>query len=117
MEVALDAPVSRACWSDDRDWVRLELALAAGQIGCFDWDVRTGVLRWDERLCGIVGIDPSAFRRHADEFYAAVVDEDRARVRDDVDRAVSSMGRLSVGYRIRRRRTRSSRANACCRHR
>src|SRR6266436_8928321 len=35
------------------------LALAAGQMGSWDWDTVSGTCVWDEGQCGIFGVDPS----------------------------------------------------------
>jgi PAS domain S-box-containing protein len=35
---------------------RLELATQAGQIGIWDWDLRTGVIQWDARIYALYGL-------------------------------------------------------------
>ena len=37
------------------------LALAAGQMGSWDWDVEAGECKWDEGQCRIFGVDPLHF--------------------------------------------------------
>src|SRR5947199_3839640 len=39
------------------------LALAAGQMGSWDWDVSTNECIWDEGQCRIFGVDPEKFRQ------------------------------------------------------
>ena len=41
------------------------LALAAGQMGSWDWDVVNGDCVWDEGQYRIFGVDPKNFRAHA----------------------------------------------------
>ena len=38
-----------------------ELAIEAGGVGTFDWDLSTGKLRWDARLIELFGYDETTF--------------------------------------------------------
>jgi two-component sensor histidine kinase/DNA-binding response OmpR family regulator len=40
---------------------RRSLALAAGRMGSWDWDLKTGDCMWDEGQCRIFGVDPALF--------------------------------------------------------
>ncbi|HEY1631179.1 MAG TPA: response regulator [Rhizomicrobium sp.] len=40
---------------------RRSMALAAGRMGSWDWDLESGVFLWDEAHCRIVGVDPENF--------------------------------------------------------
>ena len=42
---------------------RRTLALASGQMGSWDWDVRSGAITWDEGQCRICGIESDAAPR------------------------------------------------------
>ena len=42
-------------------WSRLELAMDAGGVGTFDWDVRTGALIWDHHQERLFGFAPGEF--------------------------------------------------------
>ncbi len=57
------------CPDRDGQWQaeRLRLALAAGGIGAWDWDLASGRITWDERMHELYGIPPGRFSgRHAD---------------------------------------------------
>ena len=41
---------------------RRNLALAAGQMGSWDWDLVNGDCMWDEGQCRIFGVDPRTFK-------------------------------------------------------
>src|SRR6202795_1749395 len=41
---------------------RRSLALAAGKMGSWDWDLTRGDCMWDEGQCRIFGVDPRTFR-------------------------------------------------------
>ena len=40
---------------------RRSLALAAGRMGSWDWDIADGTCVWDEGQCRICGVDPASF--------------------------------------------------------
>ena len=50
---------------------RRSLALAAGQMGSWDWDLVTGECQWDDGQYRIFGVDPRRVRAHARERPAA----------------------------------------------
>ncbi|MBI3675362.1 MAG: response regulator [Proteobacteria bacterium] len=41
---------------------RRSMALAAGQMGAWDWDLEKGQFHWDDEHCRIVGVDPMTFQ-------------------------------------------------------
>src|SRR5436309_11663569 len=54
----LEASTSRLLQSEQLR----SLALAAGQMGSWDWDVSTNECIWDEGQCRLFGVDPENFR-------------------------------------------------------
>src|ERR1700704_4113287 len=52
------------------------LALAAGQMGSWDWDAVSGVFSWDEGQYGIFGVDPDGFTVTPDNVRALIHPED-----------------------------------------
>jgi GAF domain-containing protein len=81
---------------------RLDLALAAADIGSFDWDIATGDLSWDDRMCSIFGVTAAAFDSRIETLLEAVLSDDRPIVDAAIERAVDRVGDFSVEYRIRR---------------
>jgi len=57
------------------------LALAAGQMGSWDWDAVGGVLSWDEGQHRIFGVDPGSFKATPESVRELIHPEDRARLR------------------------------------
>ena len=45
----------------DVEQVMWQLAVDAAGIGAFDWDLRTGALRWDDRLLTVFGLTREQF--------------------------------------------------------
>src|SRR5205814_3977827 len=56
------------------------LALAAGQMGSWDWDIVNGTCVWDEGQCRIFGVDPSSYEVTLDNLRALIHTEDWARL-------------------------------------
>jgi two-component sensor histidine kinase/DNA-binding response OmpR family regulator len=54
------------------------LALAAGQMGSWDWDLGADEWRWDEGQYRIFGVDPNSFTMTADAIRALIHPEDWA---------------------------------------
>ena len=80
---------------------RLRLATEAGEIGLFDWNLRTGELRWDKRLraiWSIVGDAPVA----VDTFYAGLHPDDVPRVTSVIAASHDPLGDgdYQVEYRV-----------------
>lgn len=79
---------------------KLRLAIAATDIGIFDYDLITGDLGWDARVCALFGLSPDAPISY-DVFLSGLHPDDR----DWVDRAVqaaldpASGGMYDIAYR------------------
>ena len=78
----------------------LELAVAAGGVGTFDWDVRSGRLTWDEQLLGIFGLPDHGNELTLEDFFAALHPGDRERVRAQLERTVSELVDFESEYRV-----------------
>ncbi|MDC7786315.1 HWE histidine kinase domain-containing protein [Rhodoplanes sp. TEM] len=74
---ALEASTERLRESERRRSV----ALAAGQMGAWDWDVRTGDCVWDPGQYRIFGVDPDSFRPTFEVIRPMIVAEDLERIR------------------------------------
>jgi PAS domain S-box-containing protein len=57
------------------------LALAAGQMGSWEWDALTGEFTWDEGQYGIFGVDPKQFKVTPDSIQSLIHPEDLAQLR------------------------------------
>jgi len=68
------------------------LALAAGQMGSWDWDLVTGEWKWDEGTYRIFGVDPKTFNISADSI-RALIHPDDWRPLEDVGREMAAGAR------------------------
>jgi serine phosphatase RsbU (regulator of sigma subunit)/PAS domain-containing protein len=60
------------------DAQRLALALDAGSMGTWRWDLRTGYVEWDERLEALYGLAPGTFDGEFDTYASLIHPHDRA---------------------------------------
>ncbi|GAA4969564.1 SpoIIE family protein phosphatase [Kineococcus glutinatus] len=80
--------------------LRWQLAIAAGGVGSFDWNLITGVLAWDERLIELFGYDADTFDRSIEAFNARLHPDDLPRVTEALEHAISTCGEYEAEYRI-----------------
>lgn len=80
--------------------VAWELAVRAGEIGTFDWDLVTGRLTWDDRLLELFGYDHTTFTGTIEAFNARLHPEDLAYVTAALDHAVATCGEYAAEYRV-----------------
>jgi PAS domain S-box-containing protein len=73
---------------------RRTLALAAGQMGSWDWDVVNGDCVWDEGQCRIFGVDPKTFAVTPETLRALIHPEDWTRLQE----AASNISRNEPAY-------------------
>jgi serine phosphatase RsbU (regulator of sigma subunit)/PAS domain-containing protein len=84
----------------ERDRVRWGLAIDAGGIGTFDWDLVTGRLSWDEHLIRMFGYQPEGFDESIDAFNARVHPDDLARATENLQQCIDSCGEYDSEYRV-----------------
>ena len=77
-----------------------QLAVDAAGIGAFDWDLRTGALRWDDRLLTVFGLTREQFGGTIEAFNDALHPDDVPRVSAALERAVATCGEYVAEYRI-----------------
>lgn len=82
---------------------RLEDALAAGQIGTWVWDIPQNVLRADERLVQLFGLDPAeaAAGQPLATYVAMIHPDDRPRVERLITEAIATGQPYEAEYRVR----------------
>jgi PAS domain S-box-containing protein len=81
---------------------RRTLALAAGQMGSWDWDMVRGECAWDEGQCRIFGVDPRAFTVTAESIRALVHPEDLERLEQALRRISVDAQSYQTEFRLRR---------------
>ena len=79
---------------------RLRLALDAGRMGIWDWNILTDEVTWTRRMEEIQGVDPGAFEGTYAAFLDGIHPEDREGVAQAVARAVAKGTDLHIEFRI-----------------
>jgi PAS domain S-box-containing protein len=82
------------------DAERLRLALEAGRMGTWEWDIRTQRVSWSPGLEAIHGLGPGTFPGTFEAFQSDIHPEDRARVLDSIRRALDEGADHRVEYRL-----------------
>lgn len=93
---ALEASSARLRESDQRR----SLALAAGHMGAWDWELLTNAQSWDEGQHRIFGTDPQHFLPSADAMLAIVHPEDRNALQTVTSTAASNGTEYAAEFRI-----------------
>ncbi|MES2306341.1 MAG: PAS domain S-box protein [Gemmatimonadota bacterium] len=78
---------------------RLRLALEAGGMGVWDWNIKTGALSWTEQLEPLHGLAPGTFGGTFEAFQELILEADRPRVSEAIGRAVESGSGFNVEFR------------------
>lgn len=80
---------------------QLHLALQAGRMGTWSWDIAEGRVEWSRELEAIHGLEPGTFGGSVEAFEQDMHPEDRERVRSAIQRAVAGQtDDYVVEYRI-----------------
>ncbi|MEX2642782.1 MAG: PAS domain S-box protein [Acetobacterales bacterium] len=80
---------------------RLRLAMAAGQIGVWDWDILSGRVNWSDDQARLAGMRPGEFAGTVDAFRALVHPEDREAVEEAIRAALAGeVGDYALAFRM-----------------
>jgi PAS domain S-box-containing protein len=82
---------------------RLRLALHAGKLGVWDWDIEANILSWSDSLYPMHGVTREEFRGTLEFFEALVHPDDRSLVARAIERALADEKRLALEFRVVRR--------------
>ncbi len=94
----LQSAALEASFAQDREiW---QLAVDAAGVGAFDWDLRSGDLRWDDRLLAIFGTTREAFGGTIEAFQHLVHPDDLDRVTADLTASIETCSEFAAEYRI-----------------
>lgn len=83
----------------DPEYITQQELLEATEIGSWEWDIETGIVRWSENLEKIHGMKPGTFGGTFEEFLACIHPADRPRVRKEINRAIDEHDSYHVEHR------------------
>ena len=78
---------------------RLRLALDAGRMGVWDWNVRTGELKWSDSLEPLHGLAPGTFGGTFEHFQQLIHPDDREAVQSAIREALETGGEFYIEFR------------------
>jgi PAS domain S-box-containing protein len=78
---------------------RMRFCLEAASIGTWDWDLKSGDVRWSENMENIHGQLAGSFRGTFDAFLEGIYPDDRSRVKQAVEQALAGDGKYHMEYR------------------
>lgn len=81
---------------------RTELAIEAGRVGIWEWDIAAGTLSWDHRMHALHGTAADDGAPDLDGWIAMVHPDDVARARHEMRQAVKGTRPFDTEYRILR---------------
>lgn len=79
---------------------RLRLALEAGNIGVWDWDVQHNSLTWSERVYELHGVAKDTITVNFENFINLVHPEDRTWVQEAIEKALREHAAFNINFRI-----------------
>jgi serine/threonine-protein kinase len=78
---------------------RLRLAVEAGHMGVWDWDIRSNTIKWSDNFESIHGLARGTFAGTFDAWKALLHPEDRGRVSAVVNRALETLEHYELEFR------------------
>ena len=80
-----------------------DLALSAGQMGVWSWDLASDIVQWDETIEKMHGMEPGSFVRSFDAIRETIHPDDRRMVEERIGAALAQGGgEYTVEYRALR---------------
>lgn len=79
---------------------RLHLALEAGDIGVWDWDVESNKIHWTDKVYEIHEIEKDAFHGSFEHYTQRIHADDQEKVRDAIRMALANEAPYDIEFRI-----------------
>jgi PAS domain S-box-containing protein len=79
---------------------RLRLALEAGQMGIWDWNMASGEVRWSSNIEALRGLNRESFGGTYEAFLALIHPDDRERFTSTVQAAMEHGGSYEAEFRV-----------------
>lgn len=84
-----------------RNEQRLQMALAAGRMCAWEWDIESGNIQWSKEIHQMFGLDAEAFSGSLEAYRQHIHPADRPRVESEIDRAVKErQAAYDLEYRL-----------------
>lgn len=101
VNVSEDVTEQRVVQQESADLAkRLSLALEAGGLGTWRWDIATGTVEWDARLEQLFGLEPGEFAGTFDAYKALLHPDDAPLTLKTVEQALEEKTSYLVEHRV-----------------
>jgi PAS domain S-box-containing protein len=80
---------------------RLQLSLHSAQAGTWDWNIETGVVKWDKRMQEIFGIEYGKYNGTYDEWKMLVHPDDRKEADKATKNSIETGEQYNAEYRVK----------------
>ncbi|HVX29691.1 MAG TPA: PAS domain S-box protein, partial [Nitrolancea sp.] len=78
---------------------RLQLALDAGKMGTWDWEIASGTLEWSANMVQMHGLQPGDFTGRFEDFSERIHPDDRERVLNQIQAVIDGAEIFQTEYR------------------
>ncbi|HLL61353.1 MAG TPA: PAS domain-containing protein [Candidatus Nitrosocosmicus sp.] len=78
---------------------RLRLAVVAGNVGVWDWDVKSNQIKWSEKVYELHGMQPGTFSGSLADYEQLIYPEDREKVATAISQALKGKS-YNLDFRI-----------------
>jgi PAS domain S-box-containing protein len=79
---------------------RLNLALEAGEIGVWDWDIPSNKIRWTDKVYQIHEVERNSFDGEFVNYITHIHNDDKARVEEAIQEALKNKAPYNIEFRI-----------------
>jgi len=79
---------------------RLELATRAGLIGVWDWNIKENVLKWDDLMFALYGINPDEYEADYETWIKSLYPEDKKRSEMEIQEALQGSKDYNTEFRV-----------------
>lgn len=79
---------------------RLSLAVKAGGIGIWDWDIVSDILTWDDQMFVLYGVDKNDFTNAYEAWVNGVYEADKQRSNEEIQMAIKGEKDFNTEFRV-----------------
>jgi PAS domain S-box-containing protein len=79
---------------------RLQLALKAANMGVWEWDIESGIVKWDEHMPELFGGPGATFSGTTEAYSSRIYESDRKQVWATINAAIESKKDFEVEHRV-----------------
>jgi PAS domain S-box-containing protein len=79
---------------------RLSLAVKAGGVGIWDWDIVTDKLTWDDQMFVLYGVDKNDFTNAYEAWVSGVYEADKKRGDEEIQKAIRGEKDFNTEFRV-----------------